>query len=54
MVEQYFEQQGDPEPKVSARIFGSLLDGIGMHFLMDPENFPVEAVKQRLLDFYTK
>jgi AcrR family transcriptional regulator len=53
MIEAYFQQQGDPDPKVSARIFVSLLDGIGMHYIMDPENFPLESVKQRLLDFYT-
>ena len=54
MIERYFEQQGEKDPKASARIFGALLDGIGVHFILDPENFPLEAVKQKLIDFYTK
>jgi len=54
IIERYFEQQGEKDPKVSARIFGALLDGIGLHFILDPENFPLEAVKQKLIDFYTK
>ena len=54
MIEQYFVQQGEPDPKASAKIFGALLDGIGIHFILDPENFPLEAVKQKLIGFYTK
>lgn len=54
MVEQYFEQQGEPDPKASARILGALLDGIGIHFILDPESFPLDAVKQKIIEFYTK
>lgn len=54
MIEQYFEKQGKADPKASARVFGALLDGIGIHFVLDPENFPLESVKQKIIELYAK
>ena len=52
MVERYFEEMGDKDPKASARVFIALLDGIGIHYVMNPENFPLESVKQKIIELY--
>ncbi len=52
MVERYFEEMGDKDPKASARVFIALLDGLGIHYVMNPENFPLESVKQKIIELY--
>ncbi len=52
MVEGYFEQLGDENPKASARVFVAQLDGIGIHYVMNPERFPLESVKQKIIELY--
>jgi len=52
MVERYFEQLGDENPKTSARVFVALLDGIGIHYVMNPVSFPLESVKQKIIELY--
>jgi AcrR family transcriptional regulator len=44
----YFENNGSEDPEVEVRFFAALLDGVGLHFVMDPNNFPLEGVKQKL------
>jgi len=54
MVIQYFSEVGFSNPQTEAMIFGALLDGIGFHFIMDPDNYPLEEVKSSLLERYVK
>ena len=50
----YFEDQGFENPQMETMIFGALLDGIGLHYIMDPQNYPLEHVKQTLIERYVK
>jgi AcrR family transcriptional regulator len=50
----YFEDLGCPDPMLEMRYFGALMDGLALNYIMDPEHFPVEKVKKRLLDDFTK
>ncbi len=52
MMEHYFEQLGDKDPRATARVFIALLDGIGIHYVMNPEKFPLESVKKRIIELY--
>jgi AcrR family transcriptional regulator len=52
MLIKYFESLGHEDPLTDAYIFGSLLDGIGFSIIANPENFPVEKVKRRLIQLY--
>lgn len=52
MVERYFEELGDKDPRASARVFIALLDGLGIHYVMNPEKFPLESVKQKIIELY--
>ena len=44
----YFEKNEYENPEVEVRFFAAMLDGVGLHFVMDPHNFPLEGVKQKI------
>jgi len=48
----YFKQEGYENPMVEARLFTAMLDGITMNFVFDPDNFPIEHVRDRFLSLY--
>ena len=52
MLSDYFTSTGSEDPQTDAIFFGALLDGIGFQFLADPERFPLEKVKNKLLKMY--
>src|SRR6056297_3480621 len=54
MAINYFEKQGFEDPQTETLIFGAMLDGIGFHFILDPEHYPVENVKNTLINRYVK
>ena len=48
IVLDFFRRQGSDNPEADMRITMALLDGICFHYLMDPHNYPLEEIKQRL------
>jgi len=54
MAIDYFKDQGFEEPETETMLFGALLDGIGFHFILDPEHYPIDNVKQTLINRYVK
>ena len=54
MLSEYFTLNGSKDPDTDALFFGALLDGIGFQFMVNPEHFPLEKVKQKLIDMYCK
>ncbi len=52
MLAEYFHSTGIEDPQTEAIFFGALLDGIGMHFMANPESFPLEKVKNKLIQMY--
>lgn len=50
---QYFAQQGFTNPKIHARVFGALMDGIALHYVMDPHEFNIEETIQVILEKFT-
>lgn len=49
-VNNYFIGKGYEDPMTMMRYYSAVLDGVQMHILMDPENFPVEKVKQMMIN----
>ena len=49
-VSNYFIAKGHKDPMTMMRYYSAVLDGVQMHILMDPENFPIEKVKQMMID----
>ena len=54
MLSEYFTSTGSKDPETDAIFFGALLDGIGFQFMVDPERFPLEKVKNKLIEMYCK
>ncbi len=46
----YFEQKGEKNPYVKARYMLAVFDGVGMHYLSDINNFPLEEVEKMIID----
>ena len=54
MLENYFKSQGNKNPAAEARFFGAMIEGVYMNYVMDPRNFPIEDIKQKIIDLYIK
>jgi AcrR family transcriptional regulator len=44
----YYERHGKENPMASAIFFGSVLDGVTMNYVMEPNLFPLEDIKKLL------
>ena len=53
ILENYFERSNFKNPKIETRLFGALMDGICINYILDPENFPLEEIKQKVIELYT-
>jgi len=51
-IEKLLSKIGFANPAVEARIVVALLDGIGMHYWVSGNKYPIESVKQSLIDRY--
>jgi len=49
-VSKYFKDKGVKNPQAYGYFIGALLDGIGLDFLFDSENYPLEDIKQIIID----
>jgi AcrR family transcriptional regulator len=52
MMENYFRSRGYKDPRCEAILLGAIFDGIGFHMVMDPENFPVDKIRKRIIEMY--
>lgn len=50
LLSNYFVERGHEDPMVMMRYYSAVMDGVSLHVLLDPENFPVEKVKQMMID----
>ncbi len=50
MMNNYFTEKGQEDPMTVMRYYSAVLDGVQMHILLDPENFPVEKVKKMIIE----
>ena len=50
LLSNYFVEKGYEDPMTMMRYYSAVLDGVQMHILLDPDNFPVEKVKQMMID----
>ena len=53
MISAYFQEQKYEDPVAEMRFFSAMLDGIAMNYVMDPEGFPLDLVKQRIIKMYS-
>ncbi len=48
-LHRYFADKGHDDPTATMRTLSAMLDGIQMHVVLDPDNFPVAFAKQLLI-----
>lgn len=53
-LEAYFQAIDAEDPQSEAKVLGAIFDGIGLHYMLDPEHYPLDAVKQLLLQKYAQ
>ena len=51
---EYFRSSGAENPKMETRFLASMLDGIAMNYVLEPEGYPIEAMQQKVLNMYIK
>lgn len=51
---EYFEREGYEDPQAEVFFFQSMLDGVGMTYVSDPENYPIDAVENKIISMYSK
>jgi AcrR family transcriptional regulator len=54
MLEEYFRRKGYDNPELESKLFGAILDGLSFHYIIDPENFPLEEIKKTLINRYAR
>lgn len=52
MLEDYFRTTGAEDPETEAIMLGAVLDGIGFHFMANTASFPLDKIKNRLIELY--
>ncbi|MFC2151278.1 TetR/AcrR family transcriptional regulator [Bacteroidota bacterium] len=54
MLYAYFENEGYGDPQAEVYFFQSMLDGVGMTYVSDPDNYPIDAVEKKIISIYSK
>ena len=51
-ISKYFELRGYANPMVEARYLTALLDGVFMNYIVEQDTFPLNEIKQKILNQY--
>ncbi len=54
LLTHYFEERGSEQPLVDARMLLAVMDGVSLHYILDPTHFPLEQIKKKLIKEYTE
>ncbi|BAX82085.1 TetR/AcrR family transcriptional regulator [Labilibaculum antarcticum] len=54
MIVDYFRKEGAENPKMETRFLASMLDGIAMNFVLEPDGYPIDEMQQKVLNMYMK
>ncbi len=52
-LERFFADHHFSNPDLEAKYFGSLLDGISLNYLLDPDHFPLDQAIERMMNYYS-
>ncbi|MDM8158328.1 TetR/AcrR family transcriptional regulator [Labilibaculum sp. K2S] len=54
IIRKYFSKEGTENPKMETRFLVSMLDGIAMNFVLEPDGYPIDEMQQKVLNMYIK
>lgn len=52
VLNEYFSQNGAEDPEMETEFLTSMLDGIAINYVLEPEAYPIEAMQQKVLNMY--
>ena len=52
ILNNYFKSMGFENPEMESLIFGALLDGVSMDYVMKPDLFPLDAIQEEIIKRY--
>ncbi len=52
MASGYFKAQGYKDPTLEVAFLSTLISGVTYEFIADPEHYPLDAIKERIVDVY--
>lgn len=47
---EYYKSRGSTDPEAEALLVGGMLDGIGFNYIFNPDQYPLERVKQLIIE----
>lgn len=47
---EYYQKQGVEDPQSEAMLFGAVMDGLSINYLLNPDMFPLDKYKQSIID----
>jgi len=50
ILNNYYKRQGKKNPEIWSVFFGSVLDGISVNFISEPELYPLEEIKKLIIN----
>lgn len=50
----FFKARSYSQPKTETRFFISILDGVCLNFLADPEHYPLSSIRQKIIKLYAE
>ncbi|PKQ60462.1 hypothetical protein BZG02_19085 [Labilibaculum filiforme] len=54
VISDYFRKEGAENPKMEMRFLASMLDGIAMNYVLEPDGYPIDEMQQKVLNMYSK
>lgn len=48
----FFAERGFSNPETEVRFFVAMLDGIDIHYVIDPKNFPIDEIEAQIIQYY--
>lgn len=54
MVTNYFKVQGYQKPEIEAMIFGAIIDGFMLDYVLNPDMYPIDDVVDEIVERYCK
>jgi hypothetical protein len=52
MMKRYFKKQGYKKPAIEVAFLSTLISGVTYEYIADPENYPLDQIRKRILSFY--
>jgi hypothetical protein len=52
LIGSYFKNQGYKKPLVEVAFVSTLFSGVLIEYIGDPENYPLDQIKRRILNIY--